>query len=198
MRSARRTGGVAAASPLGLALAAVANALGMLVNTLGYRAMLQAAGGEPDGAFGAQVVLRKGMLVASVVLQVCLTVAALARDPAVALSLDAAGGLIVAAAMIRGALRMVRRALPDLLDGAPHVATAEAVRAAALAAFGPAALVSVRMRRSGRRTFAQIAVDEAAFADTAALAVRAAAVREALGAEAASLDVGVVLAPAQD
>lgn len=188
--------GAAAASPLGLALAAVVNAMYFLVNAVAYVALTRAAKGDLGGAFGAQIVLRKGMLVAAAVLQVCLTGAALARDPGVAMAADAAGGLIVAALMTRGVLRMLARALPDLLDAPPHAATAAEVRRAAVDAFGPAALVSVRMRRSGRRTFAQVAVDGAAFADTAALAARAAIMQTELSEH--GLDVGVVLAPAQD
>lgn len=185
----------AGASPLGLALAAVVNAVLLLVNGTAMVALTRAAGDDREGAIGAQLAVRKGMLIAAIILQVCLTVAALTRDPAFALALDAAGGMLVAFLMARGGVRMLARCLPDLLDGPPPAALGEDVRRIAAEVFAPAELVSVRLRRSSRATFAQIVVDPAAFADSATLDRRVAAMDAALHAHGETLDVAVLLAP---
>lgn len=184
-----------AATPLGLALAAVVNAVVLLANFVAMTALKRAARGDGGGALGAQLAVRKGMLIAAAILQVCLTVAAVTEDPGVALALDAAGGTLVAFLMGRGAGRMLARAVPDLLDAPPGADLGEAVRRAAAGAFAPAELLDVRLRRSSRRTFAQVVVDPDAFADAAALAARVAALEAALAAAGEHLDVVVLFAP---
>jgi len=74
-----------AASPLGLATAAVVNAINTLINGLGWLAMATAAGSDDSAIYRAQLRARTVKLVTSLVVQAALTIAALAKDPVVSI-----------------------------------------------------------------------------------------------------------------
>ena len=88
------------ASPLALTLSALVNAINLAVSFLGWYAMRVAARDEPFGVIGAQLRAKLTMLLSSLYLQVTLTVAALAKDDAIALTLDAFGATFVVALML--------------------------------------------------------------------------------------------------
>ena len=104
------------ASPLGLALAAVIGATNLLVNFISWDAVRQATMGRPSAIMTAQLRARTTKLVASTMVQVTMTVAALAKDPVVVAIADAVGALLVCAVMAHAALGLLREAVPDLLD----------------------------------------------------------------------------------
>ena len=89
-----------AASPLGLAIAAVVNAVNLVINSLSLYAMYRASEDRDAGVFGAQVRARVGMVLATLILQVTLTIAALAKDEAITLALDAGGATLVVLIML--------------------------------------------------------------------------------------------------
>jgi divalent metal cation (Fe/Co/Zn/Cd) transporter len=185
-----------AASPLGLAMAAIVNAVNLVVNFLGWYAMVVAARGDPSGAFGAQLRARLTMLIASLFLQTTLTAAALARDGAIALGLDAVGALFVTGLMLYNGTRMIARALPDLLD-APAAEQLRALIRATLASVLPEGeIVSIRSRRSGPTTFAAVTVSHTAFPSLAALQDASAAVADRL--RHAGVEVDLIIAPAME
>ncbi len=184
--------GVEAASPRGLALAAIVNALGLLINFVGWRAMHTAAREDSSGVLKAQIEARFAMFLASLILQVTLTAAALVKDPVVATWFDAAGALIlVYFKLIRG-LFMLRRGLQELLD-APEV---EAVRAqihrAASAVLPEGGVVALKTRRSGRRSFMEISVFDTTFDSTADLARSQAAVQARVAETVPHVEVRIV------
>ncbi len=104
------------ASPRGLATAAIVNAINLLINSLGLLAMYAASRDRESGIFGAQIRVRVGMLLVTLILQVTLTVAALAKDPGIALVMDAAGACLCVYFKLRRGFGMIAQGLPDLLD----------------------------------------------------------------------------------
>jgi divalent metal cation (Fe/Co/Zn/Cd) transporter len=80
--------GQIAASPLGLAMAAVVNAINTLINTLGWFAVRAAAGNDDSSIYKAQLRSREVSLVASLIVQTTITIAVLVKDPVVSTWLD--------------------------------------------------------------------------------------------------------------
>jgi divalent metal cation (Fe/Co/Zn/Cd) transporter len=123
--------GYSDATPLGLALAAVVGAANLLVNFISWDAVRQATMGRPSAIMTAQLRARTTKLLASMMVQVTMTVAALAKDPVVVAVADAVGALLVCAVMAHAALGLLREAVPDLLDRSiAHVARPALERAA--------------------------------------------------------------------
>lgn len=147
------------ASPVGLALAACLNAVNSFTN---YVAWLEVRAAERAGhsvIMRAQLRARTMKLIASAMVQVTLTVAAVTAEPAIAAWADALGALIVAGFVARSSLRMLREGLPDLLDRAVD----EATREAAVHALEPhrsdfAELGRIRSRRAGGSVFLELTV----------------------------------------
>ena len=139
-----------AASPLGLAAAAVVNAINTLINALGWFAMVAAARSDDSPIFKAQLRARLVKLVSSLFVQTTLTIAALAKDPIVSLWLDGIGAAFVAVVMICVGLKMIGECAPDLLDQPiPASLRQQLERVLVAAGFAPDELVRVRTRRSG-------------------------------------------------
>jgi divalent metal cation (Fe/Co/Zn/Cd) transporter len=186
--------GEVSATPLGLALAAVVNALGVLINFMGWHAMRAALREDSSGVLQAQVHARRIMFQAGLALQGTLTCAALARDPVLVTALDAAGALLLVFYKLVSGVIMIRRGLPDLLDApAPENLRAE-IRAALLRTLPERDVVAIRTRRSGRRVFAEVAVTDNAATSAAELARRAAAVRATLSRRGVAIDLRIVAA----
>ncbi|HSA80217.1 MAG TPA: cation transporter [Geminicoccaceae bacterium] len=138
------------ASPLGLAMAAVVNAINTLINVLGWFAMASAARSDDSPIFRAQLRARMVKLVSSLFVQTTLTIAALSRDPIVSLWLDSIGAAFVAGTMICIGLDMIRESVPDLLDHAiPEAMKRQIDDALVSAGVKPEEVVRLRTRRSG-------------------------------------------------
>lgn len=103
-------------TPVGLAVAAVLASSNTLVNALGCYAMISAARSGDSAVFRAQLRARTIKLLASLVVQVTITIAALAQDPVISLWFDAIGGCFVACLQISIGLKMASECLRDLLD----------------------------------------------------------------------------------
>lgn len=136
------------ASPLGLAAAAIVNAVNAAINVLGWWGMHRMQPSEPDEVFASQLNARLVMMMSSIFLQVTLTIAALSKDPLVALSMDAIGTLFVVVIMVMRGVSMVRGALPVLLDAGPGAELDRTIRSAAENVVAPAEVVRVRTRQT--------------------------------------------------
>ena len=142
--------GQIAASPLGLAIAAVVNAINTLINALGWFAMSAAARSDDSAIYRAQLRSRKVALICSVVVQTTLTIAVLAKDPAVSTLLDGMGATFVVGIMASIGLRMMWESAPDLLDHRiPDRMQARLEAVLAAAGLEPEEVVRARTRRSG-------------------------------------------------
>lgn len=146
------------ATPFGLAVAAVINAVNALLNLLAFVAVLGASGAGDSRVYRTQLAARAVMLLSSLTLLVTLTAAALARDPAIALLLDIAGALFVALLMLVNGLTMLRRALPEILDAPPPAATRERLAALVAHHLPPGACLDIRARHAGGGLLAEIAL----------------------------------------
>jgi divalent metal cation (Fe/Co/Zn/Cd) transporter len=142
--------GQIAASPLGLALAAVVNAVNTLINALGWYAMQAAARDDDSVAYKAQLRSRKVSLIASVIVQTTLTNAVLVKDPVISIWLDGLGAVFVAWIMVSTGLGMMWECAPDLLDHPVSERLRQRIDGLlAAAGLGPEELVRIRTRRSG-------------------------------------------------
>ncbi len=182
-----------AAGPLGLTSAAIANAINALVNVLGWFAVVAASGAADSVAFRAQLRARFTMMVSSLFLQGTLTVAALAKDDAIALTLDAFGAIFVTCVMLFNGFSMTARALPNLLDAPASTNLGTLIRRTVASVMPEDDIVSIRTRRSGRAAFAQVKISGAAVTSVAALRDRTAAIDDALRREGAEVDLTVVV-----
>jgi divalent metal cation (Fe/Co/Zn/Cd) transporter len=183
-----------AASPLGLAMAAIVNAINLVINAIGLFAMYAASRDRESGIFGAQIRARVGMLLVTLILQVTITAAALAKDPGIALVMDATGACLIVYFKLRRGFKMIAHGLPDLLDAPAKRELGALIRRTAAAILPEEHIVSIRTRRSGSRTFAEVAVAGSAFPSMQALRSQTAAIRQALRREDAEIDLEVVVA----
>lgn len=145
-----------AVSSLWLVLAAIANAINAAVNVAGWLGMRAATPGAPSELFRAQIHARFIMMVSSLFLQVTLTVAALAKDPALATGMDALGAGFVASLMIIRGAAMLLTALPHILDYHPDTGLARRIERAADAVLPNASVVYLRTRPHGDGSQAEI------------------------------------------
>jgi divalent metal cation (Fe/Co/Zn/Cd) transporter len=182
-------------SPLSLAWAAVVNAINTTLNGVSWYLMFALSGKDDTEVYRAQLRARLIMFLSSSFLQVTLTVAALAKDPSLALGLDALGATFVAVLMLVNGFSMIVYGLPDLLDAPASAEAGERIARTVAAALPGDALVSIRTRRSGRLTYAEIAVLGTAFASLAALSERLAGIKDTLHREGTDVDLALVVTP---
>jgi divalent metal cation (Fe/Co/Zn/Cd) transporter len=134
------------------------------------------------------------MLLVTLILLVTLTIAALAKDPGTALVLDAIGACLIIYFKLRRGFKMIAHGLPDLLDAPAKRELGALIRRTAAAILPEQHIVSIRTRRSGSRTFAEVEVAGRAFPSMQALRSHTAAIRQALRREDAEIDLEVVVA----
>jgi divalent metal cation (Fe/Co/Zn/Cd) transporter len=182
------------ATPLGLAAAAVVNAINTLINALGWLAMVAAARSDDSPIFRAQLRARMVKLVCSLVVQTTLTVAALAKDPVVSLWLDGIGAVFVAVTMIAIGLEMMKECVPDLLDHAIPERTKTRI-AGVLEAAGIAReeIVRLRTRRSGSLAQVELTLAPASCLDLAAFRQRVGLIEQMIEAHVQEAEVTVVV-----
>jgi divalent metal cation (Fe/Co/Zn/Cd) transporter len=145
-----------AASPLGLAIAAIVNAINNVINGLGFYSMYTASRGKESGIFGAQLRARLTMLTATALLQVTLTIAALAKDADIALFLDASGAIFIVGLKLQTGLRMIGQGLPALIDAPADRQVASQIRSLVEEAVPDAQIAAVRTRQVGKTIFARV------------------------------------------
>jgi len=179
-------------SPAGLALAAIVNATNVLINVLGWVAMVQSSTDRNTEAFRAQLRVRVTLLMSSGAVQITLTAAALAKDPFIVGVLDATGASFVAVLVLTHGWRMVRRSIPVLLDRAASPATHRAIAAAVRRSLPEAALHSVQTRRTGNGHVARVTVLADPDLPANRLRTCATVVEETLSGAAEALQVSVM------
>jgi len=184
-----------AASPLGLAVAAIVNAVNAVINILGWLGMKRAMPAAPSEVFLAQLSARFIMMSSSVYLQVTLTIAALARDPGVALIMDAIGAGFVATIMVLRGAGMLRRALPHILDAMAGRGLQDQVKQAAEKIVAPVAIARIRSRHTMDGAHAEIFVRAPDDLPASMLVRWADGIREELKGIPAKLRIDVVAEP---
>jgi divalent metal cation (Fe/Co/Zn/Cd) transporter len=186
---------VGAAAPYGLALAAIFNFANVLKNAIGWLSLRAAAEKEELTIYRVQVRARFTMMVATLILQVTLTAAAVARDDVAALILDAVGACFVSGYMVYRGLSLISPSAPVLLDAAAPREIADKVRRTAADFIPEGEIVGVRTRRLGRAISAEVRVRGDAWTGVAPLRTCAEAIQTALRNDAFEVEIVVTLAP---
>lgn len=148
-----------APSPLGLAFAAVVNGINVLINSFTLFAMYRTRHSGESEVFRAQAKSRFIKVVNSSVLQVTLTIAALASDPVIALTMDTVGATFVSLFMIYNGVRMVAQSFPHLLDAPVASHRYDRITEIARAAIiHPTEILKIRTRQSGRSDHVEVTI----------------------------------------
>jgi divalent metal cation (Fe/Co/Zn/Cd) transporter len=146
-------------TPAGLTFAAMVGMLNLYVNVLAWDAVRRAAAANDSLIMSAQLTLRWVKMIASVVVIISLTVAAVSTDEAIVAFADAVGSLFVATYLVIESIAVLRSALPDLLDRSAGERVRETVTRSLTARSADYARINgFRSRRSGRVTFIEIAL----------------------------------------
>ena len=183
-------------TPIGLAIAAIAGAVNAWVNLIAWDATRRAAATGDSLIMEVQLRLRRTKLFASLVILTGLTVAALSTDHLIVAWADGLGSLFVAVYLVWSTRAMLRGVLADLLDRAADRPTIEPVeRALARHADDFARTRSVRSRRSGHRTFVEIALELDPSLTLGEVARRVDALEASIRAEARNVEVVIVTEP---
>jgi divalent metal cation (Fe/Co/Zn/Cd) transporter len=185
----------AAASPLGLTWAAIINAVNCVINILSWYAVFSTSRDGESEVYEAVLRSRMMMMVSSLSLQITLTAAALARDTAIALTLDVIGATFVIVVMLRGGISMMARALPNLLDTAAPSHLMASIRDTVATIVADEHIHAVRTRSAGPVTFAEVAVSVQAFPSVDALHEGTVTIKQALGDAKLEVDLTLVVAP---
>lgn len=184
-------------SPMGLACAAVVGIVNLYINVISWDAVRRAAAGGDSLIMQAQLLLRWTKLVASLIVGVDLTVAALSTDDVIVAWADALGSAFVAAYIALNAFQVLRGALPDLLDRSAGEAVRRAVdHCLAQHADAFTQLRRVRSRRSGHTAFVEIALAFDGQLSMAEVERRVGALRAALRERIGNADVSIQVSAA--
>jgi divalent metal cation (Fe/Co/Zn/Cd) transporter len=176
--------------PVGLALAASANAL-----VMAWNGVVVYAHHEPsDRARRVLRQARRRLFASLVVIQVLLTVAALAKDPEVVFWIDDLGAILVSLLIVVGGVKLAWECICDLIDH-PLDRDQERAMVAALSRMGVEAqeLVDLRTRRCADRIFAELTLRTNETVPVEALCQRLVALRRTLEAETEGLDLVIKL-----
>lgn len=183
-----------AVTPLGLATAAAVSGLVLLSNVIEWLAMVNASRNDDSAIYRAQLRARTVKLLSSAVVQITITIAALAKDSVVATWMDAVGATFVAVLMIVVGLKMIIECSPDLLDQ-PVPKTTKMEIEAGLQSVGIARedVVRMRTRRAGSIPQVELTLSPAGRASLVDYSSRAAEVETRLKAHLRGADVSVVV-----
>lgn len=186
--------GQAAATPLGLAMAAVVSAINTLINFLGWYAMVVAASGDDSAIYEAQVRSRAVGLISSLVVQTTLTVAVLTKDPVVAVWLDGLGAAFVAWLMVTIGCKMMVQCIPDLLDHSVPAETRQKIDDVLRSAgIDLQELIRIRTRRSGSLSHVELTLAFAGCLSLAEFRDRAHQIEQLLVSHVQDADVTVLV-----
>jgi divalent metal cation (Fe/Co/Zn/Cd) transporter len=184
-----------AAAPIAMAIAALVNGINLLINAIGLYSMYAASDDRDTGIFGAQVRARIGGLFTTIILQVTLTIAALVKDPEIALFLDAAGAALIVYFKLARGIGMISQGLPALLDAPAQLEMRTLIHQTIRTIVPENHIVSIRTRRCGGFTFAELTVAGPAFPSLEALHNSTAEIERGLSEGGAEVDLSVVVAP---
>jgi len=147
-------------TPVGLALAAMAGTVNLLINVVAWDGIRRLAAPGDSLIMQTQSTLRWTKLFASAIVTADLTVAALSTDDVIVAGADALGSFLVAGYITVTALQALRGALPDLLDVSAGQAVREGVtRSLSRHAGDYIQMQRVRTRRSSQTAFIEVALE---------------------------------------
>lgn len=182
-----------AAPPTGLVIAALVNAISLIVSFVVRRAIRQNPSDTWPLMLVSQVKMRDTMFLGSVGLQLFLTAAALVRDVDIAVLFDILGAAFVTILMCRRGIKVMVQSLPHLLD-APAAEDKQHLIAQVIGSLLPAdEVVEIRTRRNGTEIEAEIAVTGAAGRSAAHLCQWTTDIENALKAKGLDVDVAVIV-----
>ena len=182
------------ATPLGLALAAVVSAINTLINFLGWVAVSAAARPGDSAIYQAQARSRMVSLVASLIVQITLTIAVLVKDPVISLWLDGLGASFVACFMISIGLRMIADCAPHLLDhSAPQEVKQRIAGTLHSEMVPPEGLLRTRTRQAGRHPQAELTLDLTGCTSLAVLNRRVDVIQRQLNSCIRDVEVSIVV-----
>jgi divalent metal cation (Fe/Co/Zn/Cd) transporter len=186
--------GTSEATPFGLALAATANAMHAIRRGSLIWARSSAKGKNEAPADRAPLMADIFTLVPLLIVQMTLTVAALARDPGIAMGADCVGAIFVGLLMTATGVKMLWEALLDLIDHPLHQKVEKAIAQLLLAQDVHAGeLLGMRSRRSGRQVFVELTLDPAEPRSFEDVRQRLARVRRGLEDRLGGLDLAIRL-----
>jgi divalent metal cation (Fe/Co/Zn/Cd) transporter len=185
--------------PLGLAMAAGAGAVNLYFNFVAWGRVRRAVRAESSLVMLGQLRARTVKLVASLIVLVTMTLAALSTDEEVVAWADAVGSLFVAGFIVVNAVDMLLYGLADLLDRSAGRVVREAVdRVLARYAGDYGQLARVRSRRSGRVVFIELALRFDPGLSIAEVNRRIDVLKQSLGREIEHADVSILALAAAD
>ncbi len=185
-------------APIGLAAAAVAGMVNLYLNVVAWDGIRRLPGVRESTIMNAQLTLRWTKLLASIIISVDLTIAALSTDPVIVAVADAVGSLLVAAYMGIIAIQALRGSLPDLLDFSAGKSIQEGVdRSLARHADDYTQLQRVRTRRSSHTAFVEIALEFEPGLSMAEVDRRIAALKTTMRQEVGEAEVSVLASAAE-
>ena len=180
-------------TPFGLAAAAVIGIVNLYCNLIAWDAVSRAAAVEPSLIMLVQLRVRVVKLLASGVVGVTLTVAAVATDDLIVAWADAIGSIFVSTYMVVSGYRILRAAIPDIVDQAASREVTEIVeRCLGQYAEDYVTVERVRSRLSGRVTFIEIVLAYDVELTMAEVDRRIRALKAAVRGEIAHADVSVI------
>ncbi len=183
-----------APSPLGLAVAAVVNGINFMINIFALYAMLQNREKDASDIYRAQVKSRSIKVVNSMVLQITLTIAALATDPLIALIMDTVGASFVSCFMTFNGVRMTARSVPHLLDTPlSSQKLGKIIEIANGASDLTVDIKAVRSRQSGRNDHVEIAVAMANHLTVDQFREQLIRISDAIKGEIGEIDLSIVV-----
>jgi divalent metal cation (Fe/Co/Zn/Cd) transporter len=183
--------------PLGMALAAAVGAINSFINFIAWDEVRRAAGRGRSTIMKAELQARVAKLISSGIVQLSMTVAALAADPVIGAWADGLGALFVSGYIVVSAAGMLRAGLPDLLDRSVDEATQIAVLRALAHHFEDYdQLGRVRSRRSGHAVIVEIGLAFDRALQVGEVDRRLAAIRASIEAEVEGADVALLVSAA--
>ena len=175
-------------------LAAVVSAINTLINFLGWVAVSAAARPGDSAIYQAQARSRMVSLVASLIVQITLTIAVLVKDPVISLWLDGLGASFVSCFMISIGLRMIADCAPHLLDhSAPQEVKQRIAGTLHSEMVPPEGLLRTRTRQAGRHPQAELTLDLTGCTSLAVLNRRVDVIQRQLNSCIRDVEVSIVV-----
>ncbi|MEX0809672.1 MAG: cation transporter [Dongiaceae bacterium] len=180
-------------SPLGLTLAAIMASINTYINVVAWDSVRRAARGGKSTIMQAQLRSRHVRVFSSLFIQVTMTVAAVSTDSVVAIWAEAIGSAFVACFILASVIDMFRAGLPDLLDRSVEESAQIAINRALAKHFDDyESLGRVRSRRSGHKTFIEVALGFDETLTMAEVGRRIVAIRNSMQTEIENAEVAIL------
>jgi ferrous-iron efflux pump FieF len=178
-------------TPIGLAAAAIVGIANLYVNLLAWDSLRRTVSPDDSVILQAQMTSRWVKLASSMVVGVSVTVAALSTDDVIVAWADGLGSLFVACYLTYSGIRILREAIPDLLDRSAGSVVRDAV-AHVLSGEAGGRVVRIRSRRAGHVAFVEITLAFDPGLPIDEVAARMKSIEEAILQRVPAADVSIV------